>query len=315
MNRRILVPVDGSPFAEQAIPVAARIASRIDAAVELVLVHDVSVAVATLNVSAVAMPNFPQVPRAETEPVTAMRADYLLQLTDRVRREFAVDIRSTLLEGSVVDALADYANTNADMVAMTTHARGGISRFWLGSVADGLVRHLTKPVLLIKPSEGEAATAHTDARAFRRVLVPLDGSALAESILDPLLQIVIDPDQDIVCRLLTVRAPALPLVVPSIPLAGVPVADQSPDQDASAERYLHDIAQQLEPRLCVETRFALGLPAQTILEQAQEMDADLIAMATHGRGGLRRLLIGGVADKVLRGASTTVLLFRPPDVA
>ncbi|MEX2284910.1 MAG: universal stress protein [Gemmatimonadota bacterium] len=315
MTRRILVPVDGSPFAEQAIPVAARMASRTDATVELVLVHDVSVSVATLNVSAIAMPNFPQVPRAETEPVIAMRADYLIQLTDRVRREFAVGVRSTLLEGSVADALADYANTNADLVAMTTHARGGISRFWLGSVTDALVRHLTKPVLLIKPSESEAAPAHSDAGAFRRVLVPLDGSALAESILDPLLQIVIDRDQDVVCRLLTVRAPALPLVVPSIPLAGVPVTDQSPDRDAGAERYLQDIAQRLETRLRVETRFEVGFPAQTILDQAADMDADLIAMATHGRGGLRRLLIGGVADKVLRGASTSVLLFRPPDVS
>ena len=314
MTGRILVPVDGSPFAEQAIPVAASIAGRTDAALELVLVHDVSVSVATWNVSAIAMPSFPQVPRAEAEPVIAMRADYLLHLTDRVKGEFAADIRSTLLEGSVVDALTDYANANADLVVMTTHARGGISRFWLGSVTDALVRHLTKPVLLIKPSD-DAAPAHSDAGVFRRVLVPLDGSALAESILDPLLQILSDRDQDVICRLLTVRAPVLPLVVPSIPLAGVPVADQSPDRDASATQYLLDIAQRLETRLRVETRFEVGFPAQTILDQAADMAADLIAMATHGHGGLRRLLIGGVADKVLRGALTSVLLFRPPNVS
>jgi nucleotide-binding universal stress UspA family protein len=182
-------------------------------------------------------------------------------------------------------------------------------RFWLGSVADTLVHVSSVPVLSLHPTEPVRPIDHPP--VFRHILIPLDGSAQAEQILAPALAL-----GDLVEAAYTL----LHVVEPSVrsndaPLAQAAQSDTRMTQTALAEgqRYLDCLAQRLRAGgRQVHTRALFAAPpAVGILDAARTHRADLIALATQGRSGLARLLIGSVADKVRRGADMPVLLFRP----
>jgi nucleotide-binding universal stress UspA family protein len=152
---------------------------------------------------------------------------------------------------------------------------------------------------------------------YERILVALDGSALAEQILPHvealskafrskvmLLRVTEPPE-----RLITETAGTLPMGVP-----GSPVLDVTPlveEQRREAVSYLTSVAERLRGQgLTVEQAQPEGSPADMVLQQARDAGADLIAMTTHGRGGLGRLVFGSVADAVLRQAPCPVLLVR-----
>jgi nucleotide-binding universal stress UspA family protein len=146
---------------------------------------------------------------------------------------------------------------------------------------------------------------------FQHILIPLDGSALAEQILKPALAL-----GDLTQAAYTLLHVVEPFVVPGYaPLARTAQLDVQVTQTALAEaqRYLDDLAQRLrDDGRQVHTRALLATqPAVAILDAARAHGADLIALATHGRSGLARLLIGSVADKVRRAADMPVLLYRP----
>jgi nucleotide-binding universal stress UspA family protein len=211
---------------------------------------------------------------------------------------------------TIADALAaDAAATDTDLIVMTTHGRGGLARFWLGSVADSLVHVSSVPVLSLRPGEPVPPIKHPP--VFRHILIPLDGSALAEQILEPALAL-----GALTQATYTLLHVVELFVLPSYaPLAQAVQLDAHMTQALQTEmqRYLDDVAQRLRASgHQVHTRTLLGAqPAVALLDAAQEQGADLIALATHGRSGLPRLLIGSVADKVRRGADMPVLLYRP----
>jgi nucleotide-binding universal stress UspA family protein len=315
MIQRILVPVDGSPLAEQAIPVATALARRLGAQLEFALVLDSLTVVSTLNVGAFALPSNARLPSEELEPEERSKAAYLRQLGKQVAPVADVPVTVTLLSGPVTDTLAEHANDRADLVVMTTRARGMLSRFWLGSVADGLVRELKKPVLLIKASDtagpSDVVSNEDTAGRFRRVLIPLDTSPASESILAPLIDLLAS-EAHVTCTLLLARTVVFPapMPLPGVGPLGI-AAPANPSVDAGS---LNRVAKSMIQHFQVETRVAVGGdPASVILAEAERLGADLIAMATHGPGGLRRLVLGSVADKVMRRARATVLLFRPPE--
>ena len=316
MIQRILVPVDGSPFAEQAIPMATGLARRLGARLEFALVHDSLTVVSTLNVGGFALPSNARLPSEELEPEEQSRTAYLRQLGKQVAQAADVPVTVTLLSGPISETLAEHANERADLVVMTTHARGLLSRFWLGSVADGLVRELKQPILLIKPSDSDGAPDVTSNQAtagrFRRVLVPLDHSCASETILTPLIDLL-GGEAEVACTLLLARTLASPTPLHPLPGVGLIAAPaiNGPTVDTG---YLNRVAKRLIQQFHVETRVAVGgQPASVILAEAEQLGADLIAMATHGSGGLRRFVLGSVADKVRRRTAATVLLFRPRD--
>jgi nucleotide-binding universal stress UspA family protein len=189
---------------------------------------------------------------------------------------------------------------------MTTHGYGGLVRFWLGSVADSLCRLTSVPILLVRPTETLPDLAHPP--LFHQVLVPLDGSALSEQILEPTLAL---------SALLPTEYRLLRIVEPLYADYNLITHTEALDKEAiqTAQSYLDALAQELRRRnLFVSTQVILAEnPALAILEQAQHCGATLIAMATHGRSGVRRLLIGSIADKVLRGAETAILVYRPQE--
>lgn len=144
---------------------------------------------------------------------------------------------------------------------------------------------------------------------YERILVPLDGSELAEAILPFAEQIAGPLDAELVL------ARVVEPIVAAVGLASGEVGgdDALRHHQMAAKRYLEELAERLTTKgLRVRTLAALGVPGLEIPAMAEAEKADLIAMTTHGRTGVRRLLFGSVAEEVLRRASLPVLLFRMP---
>ena len=214
-------------------------------------------------------------------------------------------ICSALLEGYVTEALERHAREiDAKLIIMTTHGRTGVSRAWLGSVADSLVRHSNFPLLVIRPLEDGETFPEV---RFQHFLVPLDGSETGEKILEPAVELAKATGARF--TLLHVVSPQLTVGTRVSPLP----AGQRDGRSEKAEAYLAGVADGLEKEGVeatsrIETHFA---PARAILKVAEEEDVDLIALATHGYGGLKRALLGSVADKVLRSSRLPLLVQRP----
>jgi nucleotide-binding universal stress UspA family protein len=178
MFRSLLVLLDGSPFSEHALPFALGIAKRAGAAVQLVHVHVPLVYATGIDV----------LDSGADERVKEQGWAYLDRMVSRWQT-VALEVRmsSALLEGFAPDVLREQMNGKADLVVMATHGLGPLSRFSLGSVADALIRTATVPLLLLRPSEQPPPVAL--APPFRHVIIPLDGSELAEQALEPALQL------------------------------------------------------------------------------------------------------------------------------
>jgi nucleotide-binding universal stress UspA family protein len=300
MIRSILVPLDGSPSAEEALPLALAVARQAEAAVQLVHVH---LLVSEMFAEARACMESTFDPRAQERA-----AAYLDDVVRRVEPAANVPVSPVLLEGSVPDALHEHVvASKADLVVMATHGRGPVSRFWLGSVADALVRRLPVPVLLVRP-KGEGPDLSWQP-ALGRILVPLDGSRLAEQVLGPALDLGRALRAEF--RLLQVIEP-LQVMGEAVVLAGA--GQYLDDALRQAESYLESVAEGLRAHGAgrVEVEAVIHpQPAAAILEEAEANHVGLIALATHGRRGLSRLLLGSIADKLVRAAPTPVLVYRP----
>jgi len=302
MFNEIVVPVDGSPFGELALPVALGIACKSGGEVRLVT------AITPLPVAS-----------ADKEP-GSVEEGRLLLARDHVESYHAelqkrvilsgcdVPISCHVEMGSVVDKLDEHARSaEADLLVMTTHGRGPLRRAWLGSVADGLLRRTPCPILAIRPGEGEKL--EVEEREFHHLLVTLDGSTESREIL---------PYASIFARSSGTRVTLLRVIPPHFPLSSPFTSHSShgfqglEEEKRAAEELLESEALALrEEGLEVEVRVVTGThPADGILEFAQAEGVDLVAMATHGRGGVARLILGSVADKVIRGGTVPVLLHR-----
>jgi nucleotide-binding universal stress UspA family protein len=300
MYRTILVPLDGSAFGEHALPLALTIARRSAASVELVHVH-------TLARNVVDIP--PATPPAGLSHDRAI--SYLTQLAEIVSPRWEVPISVAVLDGIAADELyARALAAAADLVVMTTHGYGPLSRMWMGSVADKLVRRLPMPVMLTRPHEQEFdLLEQARDRVFEHILIPLDGSMLAEEILEPALAL----GTPMVTRYTLLQAINPPVLGYAPAAYAVGLDEQILEQwRAEAQVYLDQTADRLRGLgHQADTHICIGAPAFAILDYARDHSVDLIALATHGRGGWTRMLLGSVADKVVRGAGTAVLLQRP----
>jgi nucleotide-binding universal stress UspA family protein len=309
MYRSILVPLDGSAAAEHALPTALTIARRFAAALNIVHIH-----APVWGVYGEGGVYDALMDRELREGVQA----YLDGVIQRLSKVTSVPVSSVLLEGRVADAINRHAReSGVDLIVMSTQGRGPVARFWLGSVADALVRQSTIPMLFVRPKDSEADFAKEP--DFRRVLIPLDGSPLAEQILEPATALAAARESDITLLRVVQQLTPEGHDPDSGRMSGIRPALftqlQEMDRQASqrAEDYLNQLTERLRQRsLHVQTRVVLHhRPAAAILDDASAHGGALIALATHGRGGLKRLLLGSVADKVLRGATTPVLVYRP----
>lgn len=302
--RTILVPLDGSPLAEQAVPLARRIAEPAGSKLRLALVHETPAPPFDPAAAKLFMSAYVSSTKAERS--------YLRSLQAKVRQEGVRLASAVTLKGAVGPTLVRYVRElGIDLVVMATHGRGGVRRAWLGSVADYLIRNIQVPVFLVRPDEG-AAPAHV--AGANQILVPLDGSPLAEEVLGPATDLA---------RLwgaeLTLLRVVHPVVYFGDEMLGWPAPydrQLTAQQRTEAEDYVRDIAE----RLRGEGVRAAGVAvigwgaADSILQAARPDHVAAIAIASHGRGGLERLALGSVADKLIRGADVPVLVHRPTHV-
>lgn len=306
MFTSIIVPLDGSTLSEQALPLACRIAQSTQATIHLVQVHlpVLDVEIAELRLSTV-----PLIDTTLDRDVRNRERSYLDATRERLIARYNIAVTATICDGPVAAAICDCAaSIRADLIVMTTHGRGAVSRFWLGSVADTLVRQSHVPVLLERPA---ALFAPCEEARPCHILIPLDGSALAESMVEAAIALG-TPLQSRYTLLHIIDPVPLASTAPLV-YTGAPAPEIARRRERSAQHYLEGIARALRERgLPVDTQVVLSsTPAQAILEQAAQLGVDLIALATHGRSGLTRLLLGSTSDKVLRSAAMPLLLYRP----
>ena len=288
---RILVPVDGSELAEDALPLAMSLAARAGAALRLVHVRD--------RLHPIYIDGLPVVDESLHPLPDLHERTYLSRLRDRLEASDGVKVEAVILEGRIARTLAHHAKqVECVLIVMTTHGYGGLERFWLGSVADRLVRLSEVPLLLHKPSP---TPEHGEGFACERILVLLDGSERAEKILGCV---------EWIAKTMGATVQLREVVEPARDSHD---GDGAPVSHAEAQRYLREIADRLatsgvQASTHIEQH---GEPASAILDHAREAGADLIALTTRGRGGVQRMLLGSVSDKVLRGTEVPLLLFRP----
>jgi nucleotide-binding universal stress UspA family protein len=294
--KKILVPLDGSTFAEAALPLALALSRKTRASVHLLTVVE----------------PIPAFAYEEGESATKeWSAGYLANVAERVAASAGGKVTTALHSGHVVETLtAEISAAKADVVVMATHGRGALSRAWLGSVADGFMRQAEIPVIYVRPEEGE--TPATEPRPdFETILVPLDGSELSESA----LAYATEFGELFGSAYHLTRIVAYPIDVASPYLPHTVQVNQSilTDAKSAAAEYLEDHADRMRKRgHRVTTSVTVGAQAgQGILAEAEAVGCDLIAMSTHGRRGVGRLVLGSTADKVLRGTHIPLLLHRP----
>lgn len=283
MTRTVLVPLDGSLLAEQALVQVRPLVDRLG--LELAL--------------------FTCVPPADEDPgalasVEAGRA-YLEEVTTRLVGSSGRTTCRVAAGDPASEILDEIARSSPYLVALTTHGRSGIARWIRGSVAQRLLRRSPAPLLLCRPFDDGDEAAAEDRRRFGRVLVPLDGSEQASRIL-PLVEDVARAYGSRVVLLRVARR--------------LDHADHDPPvtPDALAQS-LYSARVRLEAaNVEVEARGRFGDAAAEVVACADEHAVDLIAMTTHGRSALRRWLFGSVAEHVFDECRVPLLVQRTGDV-
>lgn len=302
--KRILVPLDGSDFSERALDPAAALAIRDGAEIRLLTV----------------VPTEPPIPLAFADPTLlgnwvdeegARRRDYVERTAAGVAaRSGECPVEALVRVGKVDAAIREVAEEfDVDLVVATTHGRGAFQRAWLGSTADRLLRSLERPLLLLPPT-----SAHADRFSeaqVRHVLVPLDGSEAAEAAIDA-LPLVLPGSGDIRLTLATVVEERFALPAAYLPHT---ISEESArdERRKKAAAYLAGISRRVEEGgLSVPETHVLTADsaAHGLLRYCEKADVDMIALSTHGRGGVSRFAVGSVADKLVRGAGVPVLVIR-----
>lgn len=301
MLKHIIIPLDGSPFGEQALPTARQLAERDGAEMELVHVYD---AVAPYRF----VHGAPVFDTRYDEELAKDRRKYVDSVADWLRSRTQLIVTGTVLAGNVREVLADHIKVRSpDVVVMTTHGRSGLSRLWLGSTAMHLVRNVKVPLLLIHPEEERSR--EESAPEIRRVLVPLDARPESERAIDNALEVAGRNSSLLLVHVL------VPIVYIAPDAAIGAIYPSEAELLASAEKYLAQVADRLEGRgVKVEARVEWNsFPANAILELADRYAVDMIAMETQNVRGIERVLLGSVADKVVRAAKFPVLVQHPPE--
>jgi nucleotide-binding universal stress UspA family protein len=306
MYRSILVPLDGRWYGEHALPVARAIAKRFGAALHLVHVQTAAVVPAAIE-------SLPYVGTHVNLGPREAEHGYLEGLSRRLSEE-GLRVSTEVVQGPIAEALERYAvERGAELVVACTHCHEGLSRLWHRGLGEKILHDVRIPILLIRSDDSEPDLAAE--RRVRHVLVPLDGSVFAEEILDGAIPLA---------HAFGARVTLLRVVRP-MTTVGYSLLGQDAhvnhflldDQQREATAYLVRIAERLRAAgMEVRTRVVVHEePADAIIDstrpELEEPPVDLIAMSTHCRGPLARLVISSVTDRVLHHSPVPLLMHRP----
>jgi nucleotide-binding universal stress UspA family protein len=285
MFDKILVPLDGSPLSERALPPALALGRQPDTEVILARVPTGE------DAPIMADGHRPDQARRDTQAyLDALRLSHLPP---------GLNLRTRLMNGDAASAIVDTASAEGvDLIVMSTHGYSGVTRWLLGSVTEKVLRTAPCPVLAIRTP-----------RPLRHIAITLDGSEWSERALAPGLE-------------LAQRLHAEVTLLRSVPHAKIDGTLDETEHGLSRrlqQDLIDDAAAYLAARsascaragLVVKTEVRVGPAADNICEFVEAYGTDLIVMATHGHTGLQRWVYGSVAEKVLRSVNTSLLVFRP----
>ena len=304
--QKMLVPLDGSEPAEKVLVYAKELAARLDLDVSLLYVCT-----------------------KEEYQVLPMHRSYVERLAEQVKpqaaavqqsvggpsKSKAVQVAGRVTVGYPAEEILRYADENKiDLILMTTHGRSGVKRWVLGSVADKVLRASKLPVLLVR--SGTSGETPYDKWPRRRLVVPLDGSKVAESVLPHVEALAKQKGLDgIEVVLLQISEP--PEIQSDYP-ASMPITweehvkAETAKRKLAGEQYLATVQERLKDAgLNARSEALVGKPAQEIIDYCSKDGFSLIVMATHGRSGLSRWAFGSVAEKVLLGTASPIIVVRP----
>jgi nucleotide-binding universal stress UspA family protein len=318
MFTKIVVPLDGTTFSEQALPAAIRLANWLNAS--LLLLRAIEVAEVTARYA-----------EGNTADETLEAEEYLQSISliisdSTLPCHIAPDRIQTLVEyGQAAEEIAVVAPfAGANLIVMTTHARTGLPRLVKGSIANRVLQLATVPVVLIHPERNEedqplreslALPSPLDIEASQvRLVVTLDGSLEAEVAVEAALYL--GNQMNATLYLLRIVMPFVPVEYIEVDLkrgefASPEVKDQTHKRREAAYKYLDKLQAQLLAKglNCVKA-VQMGNPPDEILHYAQDVEASMLVMATHARGRVGQFLLGSMAEQVLRRSHLPVLMVR-----
>jgi nucleotide-binding universal stress UspA family protein len=314
MFQHILVPLDGSSRAEQALPLATHIARRTGGTISLLRVIPPEVGDSTYAYSRAG------VLADEVRTILTQEARDYLEHIAHSDMLAGISVRTRVTTDPPVQEILSYAqDEKADLIVLCRHGFTGLKRWVMGSVAQKVVRHSPVPVLALSEKGLEASLVHPEKARPIRVLVALDGSPLPEAILVPAAQLVaaVSPAET-PGELHMIRI----LKPPSEPEEHRYLAYDINIRQfyrSEAEQYLRIVTEKLAKELPADVHVQLTSSMKeeadiaTALIEVAESGYDVMALATHGRGGLKRLMIGSIAERVLERATMPLLIMRPPE--
>jgi nucleotide-binding universal stress UspA family protein len=294
MYTRMLIPLDGSETAEKVLPYARALAGSCKIPVELLGVIEIS------------------------RYASGERARYLDTLIDaairrnqeylkRVAKTFSGDsVESTVEGGAPAETIITKAAENkGTLITMATHGRSGLKRWLLGSVAEKVLRGASNPTLLVRAND-EAKTAGEVTP--NRIIVPLDGSALAEAVLPTVVELA----KALKLHVVLFRAYSVKVIMEGFEDYLRDLNEIEAELKKEAMSYLDSRVEHLKSEGLADVIPILseGEAAETIIELAKGAPNSLIAMSTHGRSGVKRWVLGSVTEKVVRHAGDPVLVIR-----
>ncbi|MEE8369386.1 MAG: universal stress protein [Dehalococcoidia bacterium] len=284
MVERILVPLDGSELAETVLPYVRRLAISTGAGVRLVTI-------------------------VKGESNREQASSYLRSRQDRLGLEAIETSVTASGDGEAEAILSEAESWNADLIAMSTHGRSGAMRWVYGSVADKVIHATTRPLLLVRSRPEEPIPEEVQ---IDRVLVPLDGSDLSLGVLPYVEELA----KALGASLVLFGAVTPPQTYTGVEIGAMPATGLIDEMMAQNQQSLTALAKEIEERgVKTRTMVTTGYPVSEIVRAAQEVEAGLIAVATHGRSGVNRWIMGSVADGVVRRSSLPCLIVRPEGLA
>jgi nucleotide-binding universal stress UspA family protein len=298
MYTQLLIPLDGSRTAEAVLPYGRTLAERLKIPVEFLGVVDTGALAG--QVSHGTARYFETV---IDESVRSSEA-YL----KRIAKTFpGREIKCTVEKGKAEEVIIEKAGFDATLTAMATHGRSGFNRLLLGSVAEKVLRGSTNPLLLIRASEDAKIEGEA---ALKSVIVPLDGSELAESVLAPAVELA----RALRLEVVLLRAYRIPMNTYAGMEDYYPVnyEEISGALREEAQSYLEKKVGEIQRQGIEKLSFIIaeGSGADEIVALGRRTADNLIAMCTHGRSGVKRWVLGSVTEKVVRLSGDPVLIVR-----
>ena len=311
MYARVLVPLDGSEISRQALPYAEMVAKSTGASVTLAtVISPFPGELMRESVGEVSGSNAPSTPRPEHWLEVRERivsdAESALESVAAEMRARGIQVDTVVKQGDPADVLVEEADKlDGTIISMCTHGRSGVGRWVLGSVTDKIVRAEQHAILITRAHESELPPT------INRVVLPLDGSKLSEMALPHAVEMA---------KALGTGVTVLRAVSPSpygeayAEYTPLPANDQlNAEMEVEARGYVGAKVDEVKAAGVedVNGEVAIGSPGTVVLDKAGESGDVLVAMATHGRSGVARWLLGSVTDRVVRHSSGPVLVIRP----